>query len=110
MKKRRHTPEEAAAKLRQAHEMIAQGKLQSEAAKALGISVMTYHRWRKARAEPRAPSGAALENGKGAIERDLDARITELQVENSRLRRLVTDQLLEKMLLEETLGSRRAGS
>jgi hypothetical protein len=33
--------------------------------------------------------------------RGADDRITELQIENSRLRRLVTDLLLEKVKLEE---------
>jgi putative transposase len=111
MKKKRHTPEEVAAKLRQADEMITQGKLHSEVAKALGVSIMTYHRWRKARAaQPRTPSGAALGTRQQASGRDLDARLAELELENLRLRRLVTDLLLEKVRLEEVLGSKKSGT
>jgi transposase len=105
MKKRRHTPEEIAGKLRQADDMLAQGRLHGDVARALGISIMTYHRWRKARAAARLQAPTGLEQGapaRSAI-RDEDARRAELQLENSRLRRLVTDLLLEKLRLEEAL-------
>jgi hypothetical protein len=42
----------------------------------------------------------------GASPIEQTRRISELQLENSRLRRLVTDLLLEKMNLEEGIGSR----
>ena len=48
-KKKRHTAAEIAAKLRQADALSAEGRVQNEIAKALGVSVMTFHRWRKAR-------------------------------------------------------------
>jgi putative transposase len=105
MRKKRHTPEEIAAKLRHADEMVSQGKLHSEAAKALGVSVMTYHRWRKARASVPARASVSM-----ALEGGLDARIEALQLENSRLRRLVTDLLLEKVRLEESLGGKKSGT
>ena len=50
--KRKHSRAEIAAMLAQANEMAAQGKLQSDIAKTLGISVMTLHRWRKATPAP----------------------------------------------------------
>jgi putative transposase len=111
MKKKRHTPEEIAAKLRQADEMVGHGKLHSEVAKALGVSIMTYHRWRKARAvaPARGPS-VALEPSVRSSTGEVEARIEHLQVENTRLRRLVTDLLLEKMRLEEALGGRKTGA
>jgi len=40
--------------------------------------------------------------------RGADDRIAELQLENSRLRRLVTDLLLEKIKLEEAAQSQRS--
>ena len=84
-KKKRHSRVEIATKLAQANHLATQGKLQSEIARTLGVSIMTLHRWRKEASQPdRAPSGVA-----------------ELQLENSRLRRLVTDLLLEKTRLEE---------
>jgi putative transposase len=92
MKKRKHPKAEIAAKLAQADDLAAQGKLQSEIARALGVSVMTLHRWRK------LPSGS---NGSGRTDQAPDKRIAELHLENERLRRLVTDLLLEKIKLEE---------
>jgi putative transposase len=47
-KKKRHSRVEIATKLAQANELATQGKLQSEIARTLGVSVMTLHRWRKA--------------------------------------------------------------
>ena len=47
MKKRKHPKAEIITKLAQADDLAAQGKLQSEIARALGVSVMTLHRWRK---------------------------------------------------------------
>jgi putative transposase len=107
--KQRHTPSEIATKLAMADEMAAQGKLHGEIAKSLGISVMTYHRWRKARGSlPRSASRpvAGPEGMEVSIERGQTSQIRELQLENSRLRRLVTDLLLEKVKLEEGLRAR----
>ncbi|MBV9754830.1 MAG: transposase [Hyphomicrobiales bacterium] len=106
VKRRRHSAPEIIAKLRQADEMAAEGRLQSDIARSLGVSVMTYHRWRHGR--------PALEGAKVAERREHRskdpatkaenvARLDELQLENSRLRRLVTDLLLEKVRLEEIL-------
>ena len=107
MRKKRHSAGEIAAKLQQADEMAVQGKLQGEIAKALGISVMTYHRWRKGRPKVRPFGPAAVNEGPSAYaEPDQAVRISELQAENVRLRRLVTDLLLEKIKLEEVLDVR----
>src|SRR5215469_2354714 len=91
-KKRKHSKAQIAAKLAEADDLMTQGKLQSEIARALGVSVMTLHRWRK------LPSQS---NGSSQIDQTPQTRIAELQLENSRLRRLVTDLLLEQMKLEE---------
>jgi putative transposase len=97
-KRKRHSRVEIATKLAQANDLATQGKPQSEIARTLGVSVMTLHRWRKASHEPQPPHGEAQPNGAHGR----GDRIAELQVENSRLRRLVTDLLLEKMRLEES--------
>jgi putative transposase len=96
-KKKRHSRVEIATKLAQANGLAAQGKLQSEIARTLGVSVMTLHRWRKAPPGPQP----ACEPGQPSQTRGGGDRIAELQLENSRLRRLVTDLLLEKIKLEE---------
>ncbi len=99
----RHTESEIAAKLARADGMAAQGVLHRDIAKSLGISVMTYHRWRKARgATARSTSLLAVE-AEIPTDREEISQIRELKIENSRLRRLVTDLLLEKLELEESL-------
>jgi len=106
MKKRKHPKAEIAAKLAEANDLAKQGRLQSEIARALGVSVMTLHRWRKqpSSAKP-APTGM---NGSSQIDSTPQTQIAELQLENSRLRRLVTDLLLEKMKLEEASQDERS--
>jgi putative transposase len=98
-KKKRHTEAEIAAKLLRANALAAEGRTQIEIARDLGISIMTYHRWRKVRpqrSQPFAdfPLTSATPQPKTA----------DLHTENVRLRKLVTDLLLEKMRLEEALN------
>ena len=102
-KKKRHSRVEIATKLAQANDLATQGKLQSEIARTLGVSVMTLHRWRKAAAAPRP----AHEAGQPDRTRGGGDRAAELQLENSRLRRLVTDLLLEKIKLEEAAQTQK---
>lgn len=117
---KRQTAEEIEMKLRQADELSATGKGQQEISRAIGVSVMTYHRWRKRQAEQPMP-GSMGQSAARAIyapdryhddnrstEKDnrtieVAARLDKLESENRRLRRLVTDLLLEKARLEEEL-------
>ncbi len=98
-KKKRHSRAEIATKLAQANDLAIRGRLQSEIARTLGVSVMTLHRWRKASHGPEPAHGLGEPNGT----RGRGDGIAELQLENSRLRRLVTDLLLEKIKLEEAV-------
>ena len=100
-KKKRHSRAEIATKLAQANKLATQGKLQSEIARAVGVSVMTLHRWRKAPPGPQPALVATSEAREPNRMRGAGDRIAELQLENSRLRRLVTDLILEKLKLEE---------
>jgi hypothetical protein len=121
----KHSPAEIAAKLRQADELAAQGKRRSEILRVLGVSPMTYHRWRKDRPraspppEPRAlaASDASAAGGPSKIDaasfaalslREQLSAFQELQRENVRLRELFTDALLEKIKLEEEYRVLRA--
>ena len=104
-KKKRHSRVEIASKLARANDLATQGKLQSEIARTLGVSVMTLHRWRrKAPPGPQPAFVAIQEAGQPDRTRGRGDPIAELQLENSRLRRLVTDLLLEKIKLEEAGG------
>ncbi|WP_461369477.1 helix-turn-helix domain-containing protein [Candidatus Darwinibacter acetoxidans] len=57
---KRHTSDEIAAKLRQADDLAALGHGQRQIARALGVSTMTYHRWRKHCSNPTDRSGEGL--------------------------------------------------
>jgi putative transposase len=104
-KKKRHSMNEIAAKLQEADALGAAGQTQNEIAKTLGISVMTFHRWRKARPQRTRPpahtQARPLEISAVAPGPGRNSRVSELQLENARLRKLVTDLLLEKMQLED---------
>jgi putative transposase len=86
MKRRRHTPEQVIRKLREAERMLGEGKTIPEAAKDLGISEQTYHRWR---------------NQYGGMKANDAKRLKELERENQQLKAIVADQALQVRALEE---------
>ena len=86
MQRRRHTPELIIRKLREAERLIGQGRTIPEAAKELGISEQTYHRWR---------------NQYGGMKADDAKRLKELERENATLKRIVADKELEVVALKE---------
>jgi hypothetical protein len=110
--RKRHEKAEIAAKLDLAGQMAAQGTLHVDIAKNLGISIMTYHRWRKAHGTvvSSVPSLAEVNRNNILNESNLLQRNDELQLENSRLRHIVAELLLEKMKVEERLLGSRAKS
>jgi len=85
MKRRRHTPEQVIRKLREAERLLGEGKTIPEAAKELGISEQTYHRWR---------------NRYGGMKANDAKRLKELERENQQLG-IVADQVLENQALKE---------
>jgi putative transposase len=111
---KRHSVAEISSKVHELEALIAGGRSQAQACKELGVSVMTFHRWRKqtgdglkegAEAWPTTLPQADLGGGPGSEDQD-SGRIDELRLENERLRRIVTDLLLEKMKIEEQVGLR----
>src|SRR5262249_4399040 len=105
VKRRRHSRAEIATKLAEANDLAMQGKLQSEIVRTLGVSAMALRRWRKAVLGAQGGVAAPHDTGQPDGTRGADDRIAELQLENSRLRRLVTDLLLGKIKLEEAAQS-----
>jgi putative transposase len=107
---KRHSPADAAAKLRQADELLQQGKKQREIANILGISAMTYHRWRRAHA---GDSGAAADPSTRKPEVGFTGEQRngnrDFVWENTQLRKLVIDLLLEKLNLQDALNGPKAG-
>jgi putative transposase len=100
--RRRHSQAEIAAKIAQANDLAAQGMLQRDIVQMLGVSAMTLHRWRKASpASPAPKETAAIGYAAAEVMLTASADLSELELENSRLRQLVVNLLLEKMKLEE---------
>lgn len=86
MARKHYRPEEIISKLREADVYLAEGMKVVEVCKALGVHQMTYYRWR------REYGGMKVSQVK---------RLKELEKENNRLRRAVSDLTLDKMILEE---------
>ena len=109
---KRHASGEITAKLAQANELAAKGKTQREISKALGVSVMTFHRWKKMLNSAEEVDRYTM-RGESAIKpsapTDVSSteRIRRLELENSQLRRLITDMLLDKLKLEQALRDRQ---
>jgi putative transposase len=108
-KRKRHSEIEIAANLARANDLAKEGKFQNEIAKLLGISVMTLHRWRKDvrfQVDPVQVAAAERADTPSVVDSIAGAKLSELQIENSRLRRLVIDLLLEKLKVEEKVRGR----
>jgi putative transposase len=74
------------AKLREADVLLGQGKKVAEVVKALGVSEVTYYRWRQEY---------------GGLSVSQARRLKELERENARLRKAVADLALDKLILQE---------
>ena len=86
MGKKRHTADEIVSKLRQVDVLTAQGRTVAEAIRQIGVTEVTYYRWR---------------SEYGGLKSDQVKRMKDLELENARLRRAVSDQTLEKLILKE---------
>jgi transposase-like protein len=115
---KKHSHQEILLKLDQAAELSRAGKSQVEVCRALGISVMTFHRWRRlppvAKVGESAPAIVPAQSTRSEPSEDMVlspgemARLLEeLTVENRRLRKIVTDLLLEKTRLEVAVAARQ---
>ena len=86
MPKKTYKPEEIVAKLRQADVLIAQGSKIADVVRTIGVTQVTYYRWRREF---------------GGLQLDQVKRMKELEQENARLRKAVSDLTLDKMILAE---------
>ena len=86
MARKRHSAEEIVAKLRQVDVLMAQGRSVADAVRVIGVTEVTYYRWR---------------NEYGGLKGDQVKRLKELEIENNRLRRAVSDLTLDKLILAE---------
>src|ERR1044072_4881864 len=86
MARKRYKLEEIVAKLREGDVVVSQGKNMVDATREIGVSEVTYYRWRQ------EFGGLKIEQVK---------RLKELELENSRLRKAVSDLTLDKLILQE---------
>jgi len=86
MGRKRFRPEEIITKLREADILIGQGRTVAEAIRALSVSEVTYYRWRQEY---------------GGMSTSQARRLKELEQENARLRKAVSDLTLDKLILQE---------
>jgi transposase-like protein len=83
---KRYKPEEIVAKLRQVEVLVSQGQNRVDAIRQIGVSEMTYYRWRQEF---------------GGLKTEELKRLKNLELENSRLRKAVSDLTLDKLILQE---------
>ncbi len=86
MKGKKYTAEEIVTKLREAEVLLAKGQNLGEVCRQLEITDVTYYRWRKEY---------------GGLRVDQAKRLKELEQENTRLKKVVADLILDKAILKE---------
>ena len=86
MPRKSYKPEETITKLREGEVRLSQGATVAEVIKALGVSEVTYYRWRKEY---------------GGMKVDQAKRLKDLEKENARLRKAISDLTLDKLILQE---------
>ena len=86
MSRKHHKPEEIVAKLRQVDVLVSQGQNIADAIRQIGVSEVTYYRWRQEF---------------GGLKTEQVKRLKELETENTRLRKAVSDLTLDKLILQE---------
>jgi len=86
MPRKRYKPEEIVMKLRQVDVLVSQGSSVADAIRQISVSEVTYYRWRQ------EFGGLKIEQVK---------RLKDLEVENTRLRRAISDLTLDKLILQE---------
>jgi putative transposase len=86
MPRKRYTAEEIVAKLRQVDVLVSQGHNTADAVRQIGVSEVTYYRWRQEY---------------GGLKTEQVKRLQELETENTRLRKAVSDLTLDKLILQE---------
>ena len=81
-------PEEIIAKLREVEVRLFQGETAAQAVRSIGVTEQTYYRWRKEY---------------GGLQVGPAKRMKEIEKGNLRLRKAVSDLMLDKQVLEEVI-------
>lgn len=85
---KKHRPEEIIGKLREAEIVLAQGASTADACRRIAVSEQTYYRWRKEY---------------GGLKVSQARRLKDLEKENQRLRKAVSDLTLDVLILKEVV-------
>ena len=85
---KRAKPEEIIAKLREIEVRLSQGESVGKAVKSIGVTEQTYYRWRKEY---------------GGLQVNQAKRLKDMSKENARLRKAISDLMLDKQILEEVI-------
>ncbi len=88
MARKRYTPEQIIGMLREAEVRLSQGEKVGEISRSLGISEQSYYRWRREY---------------GGLQVSQARRLKELEKENQRLRKAVSDLTLDALILKEVV-------
>jgi putative transposase len=86
MPRQRFKPEQIIGKLREVEIVVAKGSTMADACRQIGVTEQTLYRWRREY---------------GGMRVDQARRMKELEAENTRLKKLVADLSLDKMILVE---------
>jgi transposase-like protein len=84
--RKKHTAEQIVSLLRQVEVAVANGKTTAQASRDAAITEQTYYRWRKEF---------------GGLQVDQARRLKELEQENAKLKRLVAELSLDKLVLKD---------
>ena len=86
MVRKEFKPEQNIGKLREAEVLLSQGSTVGEASRKIEVTEQTYYRWRKEY---------------GGMRLDQAHRLKELEQQNSRLKRVVAELVLDNAILKE---------
>ena len=86
MPRKKHTPEQIIAKLRQAEVAMSTDSTVVEAVRHIEVTEQTFYRWR---------------NEYGGLSIDQAERLKRIEAENSRLKRAIADLTLDNQILKE---------
>jgi len=86
MSRKQFSIEQIITKLREAEISLSKGATIATVCRSLGVTEQTYYRWRKLY---------------GGMRKEQAKRLKELEQENARLRKAVSDLTLDKLILQE---------
>lgn len=88
---KRLKPEEITAKLREVEVRLARGETAAQAVRSIGVTEQAYYRWRKEY---------------GGLQFGQAKRMKDMEKENVRLRRAVSDLTLDNQILKEVVSGK----